>query len=76
MYSTGNYIQYLVINYNGKESEKGYILYLIYYSSSCPTGDEPCLLTRVGLRCTADSGQEMLYQGIIQNGTCMAEGAY
>ena len=22
LYSTGNYIQYLVINYNGKESEK------------------------------------------------------
>ena len=26
MYSTGNYIWYLVINYNGKESEKVYIL--------------------------------------------------
>ena len=26
MYSTGNYIRYLVINYNGKESEKVYIL--------------------------------------------------
>ena len=26
MYSTGNYIQYLVINYNGKECEKVYIL--------------------------------------------------
>ena len=25
LYSTGNYIQYLVINYNGKESEKEYI---------------------------------------------------
>ena len=24
-YSTGNYIQYLVITYNGKESEKKYI---------------------------------------------------
>ena len=24
-YSTGNYIQYLVITYNGKESEKEYI---------------------------------------------------
>ena len=25
LYSTGNYIQYLVINYNGKESEKEYV---------------------------------------------------
>ena len=25
LYSTGNYIQYLVIIYNGKESEKEYI---------------------------------------------------
>ena len=25
MYSTGNYIQYTVITYNGKESEKQYI---------------------------------------------------
>ena len=25
LYSTGNYIQYLVITYNGKESEKMYI---------------------------------------------------
>ena len=25
LYSTGNYIQYLVIIYNGKESEKDYI---------------------------------------------------
>ena len=25
MYSTGNYIQYLVINYNGKEYENEYI---------------------------------------------------
>ena len=24
-YSTGNYIQYLIINYNGKELEKEYI---------------------------------------------------
>ena len=24
LYSTGNYIQYLVITYNGKESEKEY----------------------------------------------------
>ena len=24
LYSTGNYIQYLLINYNGKESEKEY----------------------------------------------------
>ena len=25
MYRTGNYIQYLIINYNGKEYEKEYI---------------------------------------------------
>ena len=25
LYSTGNYIQYLIIIYNGKESEKEYI---------------------------------------------------
>ena len=25
LYSTGNYIQYLVITYNGKETEKEYI---------------------------------------------------
>ena len=25
LYSTGNYIQYLVTTYNGKESEKGFI---------------------------------------------------
>ena len=25
LYSTGNYIQYLVINYNGKEYEKEYV---------------------------------------------------
>ena len=31
LYSTGNYIQYLVITYNGKESEKNiYFLYIIY----------------------------------------------
>ena len=30
MYSTGNYIQYLVITYNGKESEKEYIYIYIY----------------------------------------------
>ena len=30
-YSTGNYIQYLIINYNGKESEKNiYICIYIY----------------------------------------------
>ena len=26
LYSTGNYIQYLIITYNGKESEKEYIM--------------------------------------------------
>ena len=30
LYRTGNYIQYLVINYNGKESEKEYIYIYIY----------------------------------------------
>ena len=30
MYSTGNYIQYFVITYNGKESEKNYIHTHIY----------------------------------------------
>ena len=28
--STGNYIQYLIITYNGKESEKEYIYIYIY----------------------------------------------
>ena len=32
MYSTGNYTQYLVIIYNGKEFEKGYIhIYIFFY---------------------------------------------
>ena len=32
LYSTGNYIQYRVINYNGKESEKEYIyIYINIY---------------------------------------------
>ena len=30
LYGTGNYIQYLAINYNGKESEKEYIYIYIY----------------------------------------------
>ena len=30
LYSTGNYTQYLVITYNGKESEKEYIYIRIY----------------------------------------------
>ena len=30
LYRTGNYIQYLVITYNGKESEKEYIYTYIY----------------------------------------------
>ena len=28
LYNTGNYIQYPVINHNGKEYEKAYILYM------------------------------------------------
>ena len=30
LYSTGNYIQYLVINHNGKKYEKEYIYIIIY----------------------------------------------
>ena len=30
LYSTGNYFQYLVIIYNGKESEKEYICIYVY----------------------------------------------
>ena len=30
LYSTGDYIQYLVITYNGKESEKEYIYIYMY----------------------------------------------
>ena len=30
LYSTGNYIQNLIITYNGKESEKEYICIYIY----------------------------------------------
>ena len=29
--STGNYIQYFVINHNGKESEKGMYIYILAY---------------------------------------------
>ena len=36
LYSTGSYIQYLVITYNGKESEKEYIyIYMYIYESLC-----------------------------------------
>ena len=31
MYSTGNYIQYVVITYNGKNFEKEYIYYIYLY---------------------------------------------
>ena len=34
LYSTGNYIQFLVITYNGKESEKVYI-YIHIYTFCC-----------------------------------------
>ena len=41
LYSTGNYIQYLVITYNGKESEKEYI----YISESlCCTPETNAIL--------------------------------
>ena len=32
LYSTGNYIQYFVINHNGKESEKGIYIYISIYT--------------------------------------------
>ena len=33
LYNTGNYIQYLVIAYNGKESEKNiYLIYIYIYN--------------------------------------------
>ena len=35
LYSTGNYIQYPVINYNGKEYEKEYIYICITESLCC-----------------------------------------
>ena len=35
--STGNYIQYLVINYNGKESEKKNIMHICITESLCCT---------------------------------------
>ena len=31
LYSTGNYIQYFVITYNGKESEKYIYIYMYMY---------------------------------------------
>ena len=40
LYSTGNYIQYLVINYNGREYEKVYIYTYIYITESlCCTAE-------------------------------------
>ena len=40
LYSTGNYIQYPVINHNGKEYEKEYIYIHIYiYESLCSTAE-------------------------------------
>ena len=38
LYSTGNYTQYFVITYKGKESEKEYMythMYYIYYTYIC-----------------------------------------
>ena len=35
LYNTGNYIQYLIITYNGKESEKEYIYVYITESLCC-----------------------------------------
>ena len=37
MYSTGNYTQYPVITYNGKESEKEYTYYIYIAESLCCT---------------------------------------
>ena len=34
LYSTGNYIQYLVITYDGEESEKEYIYVCVYSCTS------------------------------------------
>ena len=42
-YSTGNYIQYLVITYNGKESEKEYI-YIYISESFCCTPETNTIL--------------------------------
>ena len=40
LYSTGNYIQYPVINHNGKEHEKEYICIYIYITESlCCTAE-------------------------------------
>jgi len=39
-YNTGNYIQYLVIAYNGKESEKNiYLIYIYITESLCYTSE-------------------------------------
>ena len=40
LYSTGNYIQYIVMNYNGKEHDKEYTYMYIYcclVTKLCPT---------------------------------------
>ena len=37
LYSTGNYIQYLVITYNGKESEEYIYTYICKTESLCYT---------------------------------------
>ena len=38
LYSTGNYLQYLIINYNGKNLKINIYLYYIYITESlCPT---------------------------------------
>ena len=34
LYSTGDYIQHLIITYNGKESEKEYIFYICIKTKS------------------------------------------
>ena len=40
MHSTGNYIQYLVITCNGKESEQEYIY--VYIHTGINTTESPC----------------------------------
>ena len=40
LYSTGNYIQYLIITYSGKKSENIYI-HMCVHAQSCPTLCDP-----------------------------------
>ena len=44
LYSTGNYIQYLIINYNGKESKKYRYTYVCITESLCCTPETNTIL--------------------------------